>query len=425
MYEGLKALLPLYRQHGSIFRLGAGERAMLVLAGPKANHFLGSAGDRCFSNYPLFGLLARELGTDGCIVALDGAAHRHMRAVLKPGFTREAIARTVPYIVAATRRMAGRWQVGAQVAIVEAFRRVVTDQLTTGMMHRAVEADFETISEFFATLIGCTVSRSLPLAALSSPAYVAAKRRVFALIDETVAERRALGPRAEPDFIDYVLAGTSATGEPLGDDVVRTAALLPFFGGIDTVAYTCSFMLYSLLKDPALLEQARAEADALFAGGQFDLEALKRMPVLRGATLETMRMYPVIPSTRRYVTEPFEFEGQAVEANQAIMVATTFAHILPELWPDPAVFDPWRYCAPRNEHQQPGAFAPFAKGSHTCPGAGLAETQITLTLATLLHHTRLALSPSSYELEFAFTPFLAPRNGYQVLVQELNMPEGE
>lgn len=425
MYNGLNYLMPLYRQHGSLFQVPTPGKGMIMLAGPNANIFLSTVGDRFFSNYPLFGLLGREIGAKGCVVALDGAAHRHMRAVLKPGFTREAIARTVPYMIAATQRMVSRWHTGEQIQIVEAFRRVITDQLTTAMMHRAMEDDFETISEFFKTLIGCTVSRSLPLTALTSSAYIAAKNRVFTLIDETVAERRASGPRAEPDFIDYVLAGKTESGEPLDDDVVRTAALLPFFGGIDTVAYTCSFMLYSLLKNPALLEQATAEADTLFANGQFDGEAIKRMPVLHGATLETMRMYPVIPSTRRYVTEPFEFEGHVVEANQVVMIATTFAHVLPELWPDPATFDPWRYCEPRNEHRQPGAFAPFAKGSHTCPGAGLAETQITVTLATLLHHTRLTLNPPTYELEYAFTPFLAPRGGYQVAVQALDRVDTE
>jgi cytochrome P450 len=419
MYDGLRQLVRTYQQHGPLFRVGTAGREMLVLAGPMANVFLASGGERVFSNRPLFILLARELGLDDTVVSMDGTPHRHMRGIMKPSFTREAIARTVPYIIAATRRMVSGWHGGAQVQIVEAFRRVITDQLTTSMMHRAAGADFDAVSEFFETLIGCTVSRMLPPVALKSPSYLAAKTRVFALIDGTVAERRATGPRTEPDFIDHLLAGKTDAGEPLDDDVVRATALLPFFGGIDTVAYTCSFMLYKLLKDPVLLGHARAEADAIFAGEQFDAESFKRMRVLHGTTLETLRMYPVISSTARYVTQTFELEGEVVEAGQRVMIATTVAHFLPELWPDPETFDPDRYWEPRNEHRQPGAFAPFSKGPHTCPGAALAEVQITVTLATLLHHARLALDPPTYELEVIRAPFLAPKGGYYVSVLDI------
>jgi cytochrome P450 len=284
------------------------------------------------------------------------------------------------------------------------------------MMHRAAGANFDAVSEFFETLIGCTVSRTLPPIALRSPSYLAAKNRVFTLIDETVVERRATGPRAAPDFIDHLLAGQTEDGAPLNDNVLRAAALVPFFAGIDTVAYTCSFMLYQLLKDPSLLGRASAEADAIFAEEQCDAESFKCMKVLHGTTQETLRMYPVAPAAVRYVTQTFEFEGQVVEAGQRVMIATPVAHFLPELWPNPETFAPDRYWEPRNEHRQPGAFAPFFKGPHTCLGAALAEVQITVTLATLLHHARLALDPPTYELEVIRAPFLAPKRGYYVSV---------
>ena len=76
---------------------------------------------------------------------------------------------------------------------------------------------------------------------------------------------------------------------------------------------------------------------------------------------------------------------------------------------DPYKFDITRFSEPRLEHKKRGVFAPFGSGPHTCLGAGLAEVQIMLVIATLLHHAELALDPANYRLKKAYLPSMTPK----------------
>jgi len=161
---------------------------------------------------------------------------------------------------------------------------------------------------------------------------------------------------------------------------------------------------------PAVRERVQAETEVLFADGTPTPEQLNRVDVLHRTVLETLRRYPIASAAHRTVTQPFEFAGYRVDAGQHILIGTTVAHFLPDLHPDPYRFDIDRYLPQRNEHRMPGAFAPFGLGTHTCLGAGLAETQIMLTVATLLHAGRFEVGPPDYQLKVRSIPTPAPYN---------------
>ncbi len=142
-----------------------------------------------------------------------------------------------------------------------------------------------------------------------------------------------------------------------------------------------------------------AEVNTAFANGIPNIEDIKNMKVLRWAVMETLRMYPAAFMVERYVKHPFDFADYRVESGQFIYVALGISHFLPELYPSPHTFDVERYDLLRQEHKQPGAFAPFSFGVHTCPGARLAEVQLMLTVATLLYAVHPQLDPPTYTLK--------------------------
>jgi cytochrome P450 len=98
------------------------------------------------------------------------------------------------------------------------------------------------------------------------------------------------------------------------------------------------------------------------------------------------------------VAKPLTFAGYRLEPGDEVLVAMTVPHFLPELFPHPETFDIDRYRSPRNEHRQRGAYAPFGLGEHTCLGAGIAEIQLMVITATLLHTYRFELDPPDYQL---------------------------
>lgn len=173
-------------------------------------------------------------------------------------------------------------------------------------------------------------------------------------------------------LVDDILALHAEDPGFLPDSDVPLALLGPFIAGLDTVAGTCAFMLYELLKYPLLLERMRAEADAVLPDQTLRADALGRLDVTHRVALETLRMYPVAAAITRTAAETFEFAGCTVPAGERVLVATTVPHRLPQYFPRPERFDIERYPPERAEHRRAGAFAPFGAGPHVCLGAGFA-----------------------------------------------------
>jgi len=303
---------------------------------------------------------------------------------------------------------------------------LVSEQLGLAMMNHALGARFKDAVTFAETLVGAGAAGTWPAIMLRRPAYRAAKARVVTLMGELIVERRTRGSgeqgEREPDLLDVLLAARDLEGKPLTEVDLIVGAQLPYIAGMDTAAATSSFLLYSLLKRPALLEQVTAEVDEAFADGVPNAQTLRQMATLHAAAMETFRMYPVVSAVPRYAARTFEFQGYRIDAGQRLLISTTTSHFLPRFFPDPSAFDVNRYREPRNEHRQPGAFAPFAAGPHTCIASGLAEIVVMTTVAALLHTVGLELDPPGYVLKTTINPLPGPEGRFHVRVREQREP---
>ena len=227
-----------------------------------------------------------------------------------------------------------------------------------------------------------------------------------------------------PDLIDDLLERHRADPVFLPEADLRAGMLGPFIAGLDTMAGVCSFMLYSILKHPDVLERMTAEADAVFADGGPTVRDIRKLDVTHRAALETMRMYPTAPALPRTVSNSFEFGGYRLRAGENVLMAVAVPHYLPRYFPDPERFDIDRYAPPRNEHHQVGVFAPFGLGSHTCLGAGFAEVGIAVTMATLVHQAELTLDPPDYDLTIDPIPIAHPTKAFKFRMKPRNAGRG-
>jgi cytochrome P450 len=297
---------------------------------------------------------------------------------------------------------------------------VITEQLGCIIAGRAPGEYVPDVVHFVRNALLVKVTRQRPGFLLALPRYKRAKQRSFELGRQIIDWHKANPPvNRPPDLIDDVIEAAHS-GEVFHEEDLVGLALGPYIAGLDTAASTAGFLLYALLKHPAVLQGAQLEADSLFNAGMPTASGLRELDVLHRAVLETLRRYPIAPAVQRTVTQPFEFHGYRVEAGQRIFIGTTVAHFIPELHPAPDTFDIDRYLPERKEHRLPGAFAPFSLGAHTCLGAGLAEVQIMLTTATLLRYARFEMVPGNYALKLRTAPNPAPGPSFKVrLLQKL------
>jgi cytochrome P450 len=185
------------------------------------------------------------------------------------------------------------------------------------------------------------------------------------------------------------------------------------------VANTTASFVYAVLKHPEVLARITAEADAVFADGAIDEKDLGRLPSVRYALMETMRMYPIAVAQMRTATRDFAFAGHPIKAGETVYVATSVPHFQPEYYPSPDTFDIDRYAKPRAEHLQPGAYSPYGRGQHTCLGKTLADVQMLVSMARLFHRLDLRLDPPGYQLATKTAPVPGPALSFKVRVAGL------
>lgn len=407
----LTFFLSSYLELGPIFRFARMDQEFTVIAGPEANLFMAVEGKNHVSAREFRQDQNNELGVEDTIVSLSGKKHSELRKLQARGFSRSIVNGRYPELIGIIQNIVSQWPVGESILVTGVMPRIIAEQLGAGVLNYPIGDYLDDVLLFVRTLVVETLAKTRPKSVLYSPPYKRAKKRALQLAERVIkAHREGAGNRSEPDLVDDLLAALAENKRLMSRQELRVAVLGGYIGGLDTVAYTCSYMLYALLKHPDVLARVTADVDAAFEDGPLTPKELESMDALHHAAMETLRMYPVAAAIQGTVARPFEFAGYRVEQGQNIIVGTTVSHYLPEFYPEPTKFDIDRYSKSRGEHRQPGAFAPFGLGEHICLGASMAEVLIMLTMATLLRTVHLELDPPDYQLKVRFTPTLVPKD---------------
>lgn len=386
--------LRFYRQLGPVFRLPQDNgQTTTMLLGPEANVLVARHGHELLASREFWEDFGKALaGEKNMEIALqrDGEANRKRRARSSAHYSRAKVLDQIPLMVEMVHTYAQKWPQGEPFPLLPVMQRIVAEQLGQLLVHHDVG---EYLQDFI-TFLDTAIENALygkNLQAFFTPAFVQARTRTQELGRLILARRRAEPAEStasrKPDLLDHVLADAEQHPELYAEEQLEQAGTGPFFAGIDTVAYTCSSLLHYLSKNPQAARRVQAEIETVFAQGPLDWKQVKNMQATYGAAMETLRMgNGQSGGGQRYrVVQPFTFAGSRFAVDDLVLHLWRFPHQLPELFPQPDAFDIDRYHAPRNEHRHPGVFAPFGVGDHFCLGAGIAEIQLVVNVATILH----------------------------------------
>ncbi len=417
--DPLMFMLRGYQQYGPIFRARAFNLEYTILAGLAANQFVTHEGKDLLTVKEVYSGVTIGMKTDHFLLSLDGEKHRALRKVLRRGYSKTAIAPSVPMLMQLTQNMVRTWQKDERILVVPAMKRLITSQLGNVLLHYDPEGYFQDLQKFFTITAETSTSHQLPMFVLKLPTFRRTQARVFQLVDEVLAAHKNAPNKPEQrTLVDDVLEAVDEYGNAYPPDFLRAAIIGTYIAGIDTVALTCSFALYALLKHPGVWERVSAEVRSVFSQTPAPtMQDFKRMKVLHAATLEILRYYPVGPGIPRTAADSFEFEGYRVPKGANVLVGTAVTHFLPQFFPDPMTFDIDRYIEPRHEHHQPNVFAPFTVGEHTCLGAGMAEIQVMATLAAIINAVDLQLDPSDFVVQLKTAPSRGPKPNLAVRIK--------
>lgn len=154
-------------------------------------------------------------------------------------------------------------------------------------------------------------------------------------------------------------------------------------GGSDTSAVTLEWTMSNLLNHPSVLQKAKAELDAQ-VGQQtlVDEPDLSKLPYLQKIITETLRLCPSAPMLVPHLTsDDCTIGGYDVPRDTIVLVNAWAIHRDPKLWDAAERFKPERF--DKGVQVEGYKLMPFGLGRRACPGAGLAQRVVGLTLASL------------------------------------------
>ncbi|XP_044903534.1 cytochrome P450 4F3 isoform X2 [Felis catus] len=195
------------------------------------------------------------------------------------------------------------------------------------------------------------------------------------------------------DFIDVLLLTKDKDGKQLSDEDIRAEADTFMFGGHDTTASGLSWVLYNLAKHPEYQERCRQEVQELLRDREpkeIEWDDLAQLPFLTMCIKESLRLHPPVTVVSRCCTQDVVLpDGRVIPKGVICLVSIFGTHHNPSVWPDPEVYNPFRFDPENIKERSSLAFIPFSAGPRNCIGQSFALTEIKVVLALTLLRFRV------------------------------------
>ncbi|KAM5577656.1 cytochrome P450 81E8-like [Rosa sericea] len=201
------------------------------------------------------------------------------------------------------------------------------------------------------------------------------------LIDE---HRNKSASESKNTMIDHLLSQQESQPQYYTDDIIKGLIQVLLLAGTDTSAVTLEWAMSNLLNHPNVLKKARAELDAQIGQERLvDESDLSNLQYLQSIISETLRLYPAAPMlVPHFASDDCVVGGFDIPCNTRVLVNAWAIHRDPKLWDDPESFKPERFEIGKKDEAH--KLMPFGMGRRACPGAGLAQREVGLTLASLI-----------------------------------------
>uniref|UniRef100_A0A8W4F6R2 Docosahexaenoic acid omega-hydroxylase CYP4F3-like n=1 Tax=Sus scrofa TaxID=9823 RepID=A0A8W4F6R2_PIG len=195
------------------------------------------------------------------------------------------------------------------------------------------------------------------------------------------------------DFIDVLLLAKDEDGKGLSDEDIRAEADTFMFAGHDTTASGLSWVLYNLAKHPEYQERCRQEVQELLRDREpkeIEWDDLAQLPFLTMCIKESLRLHPPVTIISRCCTQDVVLpDGRVIPKGNICVISIFGIHHNPSVWPDPEVYNPFRFDPESPQKRSPLAFIPFSAGPRNCIGQTFAMTEMKVVLALTLLRFRV------------------------------------
>lgn len=423
-----KATCSLFEKHGPVVRapISMDGQPVVALIGLDCNNWVNKQGRFYLRSKDYIQGLEGVFGASRTLPGMDGAEHHKMRKSLRSAYSRATLAKRMPELIAHCRESVGAWNEGDVFGATKTFQHLVSKQVSHLTMGVDCSHFTDELLAYEHRALVTHVQGALPKFMMSTPKMRRSRKYVRELRDAIYAAHTPAQRRGKPPNVADAILELHRNDPQF---LPETDITFPFVAAMVASIYLGSalaFAVYAMVEDPDLHAGIREEADSLFGGNgepqAEDFNNLDNIDVTHRLFLESERLYPVIPWQLRTVMNQCVVNGFELLPRTRLLICHTATHYSGDLFPDPLKFDIDRYLPDRREHMEPGAYAPYGLGTHTCLGHRWLELQMVVNLLLIAHHVELQMLPANYEMRMNPFPTSAPRKKLQFRIAKVRNP---
>lgn len=394
--------------YGRVYRNTALGGTTVMLLGPDANELVLFDRERIFSSEQGWGPLLNLLFPRG-LMLMDFDHHRADRRTLSVAFKPEPMRHYAEQLNRGIARAVSGWA-NKPMRFYDAIKALTLDLAAESFLGMELGPEAKRINQAFVDEVQASVTPiRIPLPGTQMRKGTQARAYLIDLFKREIPRRRNGDGQ---DFFSHFCRATDENGAPLSDDAIADHMNFLMMAAHDTITSSATTLIMLLGRHAEWQDRLRDEVAALglnddegLAHGQLD-----RLKLTDYAFREALRIMPPVPSLPRRALRDFEFGGYTIPAGTSVSVSPAHTHHAPELWPDPATFDPMRFAPEAVRARHKYAWIPFGGGAHMCLGLHFAEMQTRLLVAQLLRRYRIVLDPGA-GTDWQAWPIPRPKDG--------------
>lgn len=394
----------LINQYGPVVGLRHKDWLTIYFAGAEAARYLSLNPEGCLSANSGPQTLYGRLFTNAMFFQ-DGEMHQIHRDAYKPHFKLEAINAYIERMAHICNELILQWPLQQRVRCYPMLKSL--------SLRLGFAAFFDRTPQEITALVNAyqhfdQLLKS-PLIAWKGQALLNAKAAIIAILQHWIQTPN----RATKDIIDHLVAND--TLQDWKDDTRLAASLLSLLFALhDTSSSSLATLVWQGAINAPLQARWREETFSLQYNA-LNFDATKRMNYIGASVNEALRWMSPTQGLVRYVEKPCEIAGCDIPAKAYVALALHNNHHDPQVWLQPAEFQPERFLAPRDEHKKiPYQWLPYGGGAHKCLGLHMADLIAKIFIATLSRHISFEYAGRDKTYIAKAAPTIYPTHGLPV-----------
>jgi cytochrome P450 len=383
--------LELFRQYGDVVQTRVPNHVLFFFRPSHVRHILRTnvLNYRKSVDYDML----RPLLGDGIFVS-EGDLWARQRRLLAPEFREKAVSRFVPPIVECAEKLFAEWDEkrrGGPIDVTADMMRLTLWIIGRAMFHSKSLRETEIIGHSLEVCLAHGTLRMMSMGLykdwLPTRGNREAREAERALNDAIngLIRRGRDGDLGTRDVLSRMIqARDPETGGTMSDKQLLDETKSLVLAGHETTSLALSWTFYLLTTHPDIEARLVEEATRVLGDRTPTAEDFPQLVYTRQVFLETMRLYPPVPSVTRNAIAADVIDGIHVEAGAIVGVTPFVTHRHPEFWTNPEEFDPDRFSEKRAASIEPYSYMPFLLGRRQCLGEHFAMLEGVLLLAMIV-----------------------------------------